>query len=137
MRHTREILRQNHHAGEKLFADYAGQKPSIVDAATGEVIAGELFVAVLGASNYTYAEATLTQPVPDFYAVRARVSDTVSSQHYRRAKRYPLPAPQRALRARPAQLPIVRCSISSKRGSPTVACTLSTSGHASFPISGS
>jgi transposase len=39
-----------------------------VDASTGEVVEVELFVAVLGASNYTYAEATETQQVPDFTA---------------------------------------------------------------------
>jgi hypothetical protein len=53
-------MRQVHLGGEKCFVDYAGRKPSIIDAATGEVIEVELFVAVLGASNYTYAEATCT-----------------------------------------------------------------------------
>ncbi len=57
----RTSMRQVHTAGEKTFVDYAGQRPSVVDAATGEVLPVELFVAVLGASNYTYAEATLTQ----------------------------------------------------------------------------
>jgi transposase len=65
-------MRQVHHGGEKLFVDYAGQKPSILDAATGELVAVELFVAVLGASNYTYAEATLTQQVPDWIASHQR-----------------------------------------------------------------
>ena len=54
-------MRQVHHAGEKCFVDYAGQKPRLIDPATGEVREVELFVAVLGASNYTYAEATRTQ----------------------------------------------------------------------------
>src|SRR5438876_1052628 len=49
-------MRQIHHAGEKMFVDYAGQKPRLVDPATGEIRDVELFVAVLGASNYTYAE---------------------------------------------------------------------------------
>ena len=62
------VMRQVHLAGDKLFVDYAGMKPHIVDAATGEVIDVELFVAVLGASNYTFAEATRTQQVPDFVA---------------------------------------------------------------------
>jgi len=57
-------MRQVHHAGEKLFVDYAGQKPSFIDPATGERITVELFVAVLGASNYTYAEATRTSRSP-------------------------------------------------------------------------
>ncbi len=61
-------MRQEHQAGEKLFVDYSGKKPRIVDPKTGEVVEVELFVAVLGASNYTFAEATLTQRVPDFIA---------------------------------------------------------------------
>jgi len=65
-------MRQVHHAGEKLFVDYAGQKPSFIDPATGERVSVELFVAVLGASNYTYAEATLTQQVPDWIASHQR-----------------------------------------------------------------
>ena len=62
------VMRQVHVAGDKMFVDYAGMKPRIVDASTGEVIEVELFVAVLGASNYTFAEATRTQAVPDFVA---------------------------------------------------------------------
>jgi transposase len=65
-------MRQVHKAGEKLFVDYAGQHPHLVDPRTGEQIDVELFVAVLGASNYTYAEATLTQRVPDFLASHTR-----------------------------------------------------------------
>ena len=65
-------MRQVHQAGEKCFVDYAGQQPAIIDAATGEVIPVELFVAVLGASNYTYAEATRTQQVPDWIASHQR-----------------------------------------------------------------
>jgi transposase len=59
-------MRQIHRAGEKLFVDYAGQKPELVDPATGEVREVELFVAVLGASNYTFAEATATQQIVDW-----------------------------------------------------------------------
>jgi transposase len=59
-------MRQVHRAGEKLFVDYSGAKPSIVDPHTGEVRDVELFVAVLGASSYTYAEATLTQSSRDW-----------------------------------------------------------------------
>lgn len=65
-------MRQSHRAGEKLFVDYAGDKPRIVDRDTGEVVDVELFVAVLGASNYTYAEATLTQSSPDWIASHVR-----------------------------------------------------------------
>jgi transposase len=65
-------MRQVHHAGDKCFVDYAGQQPRLIDPATGEVVEVELFVAVLGASNYTYAEATRTQQVPDWIASHAR-----------------------------------------------------------------
>lgn len=65
-------MRQVHRAGEKMFVDYAGQRPNIVDAKTGEVRQVELFVSVLGASSLTYAEATLTQRGPDFIASHIR-----------------------------------------------------------------
>ena len=65
-------MRQVHHAGAKLFVDYSGKKPVIVDRNTGEVIEVELFVAVLGASNYTYAEATRTQRVSDWIGSQVR-----------------------------------------------------------------
>jgi transposase len=52
------VMRQVHVAGEKMFVDYAGKKPTLVEPATGTVTQVELFVAVLGASSYTYAEAT-------------------------------------------------------------------------------
>lgn len=59
-------MRQVHRAGEKMFVDYSGDKPRIVDRVTGEVSEVELFVAVLGASNYTFAEATATQGSRDW-----------------------------------------------------------------------
>jgi transposase len=59
-------MRQVHKAGEKCFVDYSGKTPSYVDPQTGQRVAVELFVAVLGASNLTYAEATLSQKVGDF-----------------------------------------------------------------------
>lgn len=65
-------MRQEHRAGEKLYVDYSGKKPHIVDPATGEHTEVELFVAVLGASNYTYVEATRTQRGPEFIASHAR-----------------------------------------------------------------
>ena len=65
-------MRQVHRAGDKCFVDYAGQKPRLLDPATGEVKEVELFVAALGASNYTYAEATATQQVPDWIASHTR-----------------------------------------------------------------
>jgi transposase len=65
-------MRQVHRAGEKLFIDYSGKKLGIVDRSTGEVTEVEIFVAVLGASNYTYAEATRSQKLPDFVASTVR-----------------------------------------------------------------
>lgn len=61
-------MRQVHVGGEKMFCDYSGKRPHFVDAKTGEVVDVELFVAVLGASSLTYAEATRTQRSADFIA---------------------------------------------------------------------
>jgi transposase len=66
------VMRQTHRAGEKAFIDFSGRKPRLVDRETGEWIEVELFVMVLGASNYTYAEATLTQTLPDFVGATVR-----------------------------------------------------------------
>ena len=65
-------MRQIHRAGEKLFVDYSGKKPHIVDPKTGEVQEVELFVAALGASSYSFAEATRTQQSADFLASHVR-----------------------------------------------------------------
>jgi len=59
-------LRHEHKAGEKLFVDYAGQTVPIVDPHSGEITEAQVFVAALGASNYTYAEATLSQDLPSW-----------------------------------------------------------------------
>lgn len=59
-------MRQPHKAGAKMFVDYSGKKPRITDRRTGVSEPVELFVAVLGASNKTYAEATKTQSSPDW-----------------------------------------------------------------------
>ncbi len=59
-------MRIVHRAGEKAFVDYSGKKPKLWDRETGQAREVELFVMVLGASSYTYAEATLTQRLPDF-----------------------------------------------------------------------
>ncbi|XXX78019.1 IS21 family transposase [Sorangium sp. So ce134] len=67
------VMRQVHRAGEKVFIDYSGRKPHIVDRTTGEVTEVELFVAVLGASNYTYAEATRSQKLADFVGSTVRM----------------------------------------------------------------
>lgn len=59
-------MRQTHPAGERLFVDYAGQTMPIIDSATGQVRRAQIFVAVLGASNYTYARATASQNTADW-----------------------------------------------------------------------
>ncbi|MET4449549.1 transposase [Bradyrhizobium sp. GM2.2] len=66
-------MRQDHPAGDKVFVDYFGKKIMIVDRATGVVRDTEVFVAVLGASNYTYAEATWTQTLPDWIEAHVRM----------------------------------------------------------------
>ena len=65
-------MRQSHRAGEKLFVDYAGQSIPIVNGHSGEVHEVAIFVAVLGASNYTYAEATWSQSLPDWIGSHVR-----------------------------------------------------------------
>jgi len=66
------VMRQVHRAGEKAFLDFSGKKPRIHDPVTGEATEVELFVMVLGASNYTYAEATRTQQLGDFVGATVR-----------------------------------------------------------------
>lgn len=66
------VMRQNHRIGEKMFIDYAGKTMPIVDASNGEVREAQVFLAVLGASNYTYAEATWSQSLPDWIGSHVR-----------------------------------------------------------------
>jgi transposase len=66
-------MRQTHKAGEKCFVDYCGQTVPIINAATGEIREAQVFVGVLGASNYTYAEATLSQSLPDWLGSHVRM----------------------------------------------------------------
>jgi transposase len=72
-RKRRISMRQIHLAGEKTFVDYSGKRPVIYDVRTGEPQAVELFVGVLGASSYTYAEASASQQLPDFLASHSRM----------------------------------------------------------------
>jgi transposase len=65
-------MRQTHIAGERMFVDYSGKTPHLVNPTTGELIPVELFVAVLGASNLTYAEATWTQTLADWIGSHTR-----------------------------------------------------------------
>ena len=59
-------MRQTHAAGEKLFVDFAGDTMPVFDAVTGEARESKIFVAVLGASNYTYAEARFSEALPEW-----------------------------------------------------------------------
>ena len=59
-------------AGERLFVDYAGHTIDVIDPMTGEVRTAQLFVAALGASSYTFAEASWTQSLPDWIASHVR-----------------------------------------------------------------
>lgn len=59
-------LRMTHLAGEKMFVDYSGTRLKIYDALTGEITMAEIFVAVMGASNYTFVEASKSQQIPDW-----------------------------------------------------------------------
>jgi transposase len=67
------VMRQHHVAGEKAFVDYSGKKLSIANPQTGELRDAELFISVLGASSYTYAEATWTQTLPDWIGSHVRM----------------------------------------------------------------
>ena len=66
------VLRHDHRAGEKVFVDYAGDTVAVQDPASGEKRDAQIFVAVLGASNYTFAEATWTQGLGDWIGSHIR-----------------------------------------------------------------
>ena len=66
------VMRQKHKAGEKLFVDYAGQTVKVVNPQTGEIREAQVFVATLGASNYTYAEAHWQQDLPNWIGAHVR-----------------------------------------------------------------
>ena len=67
------VMRQHHAAGDKVFVDYSGKRVPIVDPVTGVVREAEIFVAVLGASSLTYAEATWSQTLPDWIGAHVRL----------------------------------------------------------------
>ena len=71
-------MRQQHRAGEKTFIDYSGKRPHLVDRKTDEEVSVELFVAALGASCYTYAEATPTQKLHDWISAHSRMVEYFS-----------------------------------------------------------
>lgn len=72
LKKQKRSMRQTHKAGEKLFVDYAGQTMPIVCGDTGEARFAQIFVAVLGASNYVFCEATWSQGLPDWLGSHAR-----------------------------------------------------------------
>ena len=66
-------MRQTHVAGERLFVDYAGDGvPVVIDRLTGEIRMAQIFVAVLGASSFTFAHASWTQTLPDWIDAHVR-----------------------------------------------------------------
>jgi transposase len=71
------VMRQEHRAGEKMFVDYAGQTMGIYDPTSKKTREAQIFIAVLGASNYTYAEATWTQKLPDWIGSHCRAYDYI------------------------------------------------------------
>lgn len=66
------MMRQKHKGGEKLFVDYAGQTVAVVDPQTGEIRQAQVFVATLGASNYTYTEAHWSQDLTNWIGAHVR-----------------------------------------------------------------
>ena len=68
-------MRQTYAAGDKLFVDWAGGRVPIVDSMTGEVHEAHLFVAALGASSYTYAEARWSETLPDWIGAHVNALD--------------------------------------------------------------
>ena len=70
-------MRQSHVGGDKLFVDYAGDGVPVVDRLTGKVRQAQIFVAVMGASNFTYAEATWTQGLADWISAHTRALEAI------------------------------------------------------------
>ena len=89
-------MRQMHIGGDKLFVDYAGQTVPVIDASSGEITQAQIFVAALGASNFTYACATPTQKAADWVGA---IIDTL--EFIGGVPRLLVPDQPRALIARP------------------------------------
>jgi transposase len=68
-------MRQTHTPGEKVFVDYCGKTVPIINSVTGEITQAQIFVAVLGASNYTFADAPLSQKLSDWIGSHIRAFD--------------------------------------------------------------
>ena len=69
------VMRQSHKAGEKTFIDYSGDGLFLTDLKTGEKTKVQFFIAALGASSYTYAEATMSQTSADWLSSHVRMSE--------------------------------------------------------------
>jgi len=74
-RHLSPVMRQHHVAGDKVFVDFSGKRLEVIDPTSGMVRPAEIFVGVLGASSYTYAEAVWTQTLPDWIGAHSRMFD--------------------------------------------------------------
>lgn len=72
-KHLKKYLRQNHVAGERTFVDYAEPTIAIHDRGSGELKRAQIFVGVLGASNFTYCEAHWSQQLPNWIAAHVRM----------------------------------------------------------------
>ena len=70
---VRPTMRQSHVGGEKVFVDFAGDTIDVIDPATGEVHPAKLFVAAMGASSYTYAEAVASEGLEDWIGAHTRM----------------------------------------------------------------
>jgi transposase len=71
-------MRQTHAAGERLFVDYAGDGvPVVIDRLTGEIRNAQIFVAVLGASSFTFAHASWTQTLPDWISAHVHAFEVI------------------------------------------------------------
>jgi transposase len=73
LKQVKPMMRQSHQAGEKLFIDYAGQTIPVIEPEMGEVKQAQIFVGVLGASNYTYVEAHASQTLPNWIGAHVRM----------------------------------------------------------------
>ncbi len=85
-------MRQTHVAGERLFVDYAGDGvPVVVDRLTGEIRMAQIFVAVLGASSFTFAKASWTQTLPDWIDAHVGALEAIGASRSSSCRTTPRP----------------------------------------------
>ncbi len=82
------VMRQDHIAGEKLFVDWSGKTKEVIDPETGVVEQEQIFVAVMGVSNYCYAEATLSQDLKARVGAHVRAFEYMGAVPRRCARQY-------------------------------------------------